>query len=481
LSNVDVVGLESNPAEWLKKIKEIGLLEKFNNFNNNTNNNFYKDAFKMDVPNNRAYIGLISIDPEIINNLLYRNNQVGAEHEEETFVDLFIYKLGSKLNKPILNLEDFTTSLIMATKASTADPDEEIDESKPKFNYLEVMIQLNDAYRDGDLDLIDSLSHLMNASKNHQKYLIDDRNIIQAHSIDSIIKSGNSIFAGVGSAHLPGDAGIIELLKKMGYQIRPVSKIASKKGEKMKTKIEEIVKKYTPVKQFAADSLFTYELHNTPICIVQEKGGSFDLATDMSNGAFYSISRQTTYAGINNVSTDQMILKIDSLLYESVPGKIISKKNFTNVNGVKALDIINKTKQGDLQHYQIFFLENELIIFKMSAKNEYINGSDAMAFFESIRFNIKNTQDNFKFSPVTKGFEITIPPTYKYICTKRKGYQGLAENLYAYDIKTNMCKGVIQYYYNDFEYLEEDTFELNQLASSTLKNFGYETNTKRAL
>lgn len=58
----------------------------------------------------------------------------------------------------------------------------------------------------------DSLAKLANTSKNYQKYLLDDRNIILAHHIDSICKT-NSLFSGIGAAHLPGENGVIELLK----------------------------------------------------------------------------------------------------------------------------------------------------------------------------------------------------------------------------------------------------------------------------
>jgi hypothetical protein len=34
----------------------------------------------------------------------------------------------------------------------------------------------------------------------------------------------------------------------------------------------------------------------------------------MSNGSYYTIARQTTYAALNNYTTDKIILKIDSLL-----------------------------------------------------------------------------------------------------------------------------------------------------------------------
>ncbi len=475
ISNVNTVGLESNPDQWLKNMKDIGLLEQLNNPNTYNNADFYKDAFKLETPNNKKYRDILSNDPDIINNLLYRNNSNKNDHEESTYIDLFIYKAGSKLNKTIVSLEDFKTSLVMATKGTTPGLNENSYENKMKIDYIKVQNQINDAYRSGDLDAIDSLSQLTYTTKNTQKYLIEDRNTILAHNIDSVCRTG-SLFAGIGAAHLPGKNGVIEMLIKMGYKVRPVSNVATKKGTKQKEKIEAIVKKWTANKQYAKDSLFSYDLYETPVNIANLKGYSFFLTADMANGSYYTISRLLTYAPINNYTIEKQILKIDSLLYESIPGKIISKKEFITPTGIKGLDIFNKTKRGDLQRYQIFFTSTELIVFKMSGKGDYVNGTEANRFFTSIKFYPKKEEIISSYSPPTKGFSIAVPNSYQYINNKKTGLQGLSEELFAFNQSSNTSIGVMHYFYHDFNYLEEDTFELNLLSKHTLKNFNYNSN-----
>lgn len=475
ISNVNTVGLESNPDQWLKNMKDIGLLEQLNNPNTYNNADFYKEAFKLETPNNKKYRDILSNDPDIINNLLYRNNSNKNDHEESTYIDLFIYKAGSKLNKTIVSLEDFKTSLVMATKGTTPGLNENSYENKMKIDYIKVQNQINDAYRSGDLDAIDSLSQLTYTTKNTQKYLIEDRNTILAHNIDSICRTG-SLFAGIGAAHLPGKNGVIEMLIKMGYKVRPVSNVATKKGTKQKEKIEAIVKKWTANKQYAKDSLFSYDLYETPVNVANLKGYSFFLTADMANGSYYTISRLLTYAPINNYTIEKQILKLDSLLYESIPGKIISKKEFITPTGIKGLDIFNKTKRGDLQRYQIFFTSTELIVFKMSGKGDYVNGTEANRFFTSIKFYPKKEEIISSYSPPTKGFSIAVPNSYQYINNKKTGLQGLSEELFAFNQSSNTSIGVMHYFYHDFNYLEEDTFELNLLSKHTLKNFNYNSN-----
>ncbi len=480
LSNVNTVGLESNPDQWLKNMKSLGLLEQLNNPNTYSNANFYKDAFNISLPDNQRYADILSNDPDIINSLLYRNNSNKNEYEESTYIDLFIYKAGSKLNKNIVSLEDFKTSLIMASKGTIRNPNEAYDESKNKIDFYKVQNDINDAYRLGNLDAIDSLTQLTYSTKNTQKYLIEDRNVILAHNIDSVSKTG-SLFAGIGAAHLPGKNGVIEMLREMGYRVRPISNIATKKGVKQKDNIESIFKKWPVSKYYSKDSLFSFETNEEPVNIANMKGYSFSLATDMANGSYYVIARQITYASMSNYTADKLLLKIDSLLYESIPGQIISKKNIVSATGLKGLDIVNRTKRGDFQRYQIYFTETEMIVFKMSGKGSYINGPEAKRFFSSISFTDNKTINNKIFSPPTKGFSVSVPPGYKYNSNKKTGEQGLSEELYAFDPKSKNTYGIMHYIYHDFNYLEEDTFELNILCNNVLKNFNYLSNSSREL
>ena len=68
---------------------------------------------------------------------------------------------------------------------------------------------------------------------------------------------------------------------------------------------------------------------------------------DMDNGAYYMLTRVKTHAGLLNQNTDEVLKKTDSLLYENIPGKIISKKTIEK-NGYKGFDITNRTRRGDL-------------------------------------------------------------------------------------------------------------------------------------
>ena len=52
--------------------------------------------------------------------------------------------------------------------------------------------------------------------------LVDERNVTMAKKVDAYLKTQDTYFIVVGSAHLVGENGILNLLKKAGYTIEPL-------------------------------------------------------------------------------------------------------------------------------------------------------------------------------------------------------------------------------------------------------------------
>ncbi|WP_316634960.1 TraB/GumN family protein [uncultured Flavobacterium sp.] len=70
-----------------------------------------------------------------------------------------------------------------------------------------------------DLYKITTAENIMNAKA--KKYMLDERNINWVKTLPDMMKK-ESLFVAVGSAHLAGDLGVINLLKKAGYTVKPV-------------------------------------------------------------------------------------------------------------------------------------------------------------------------------------------------------------------------------------------------------------------
>lgn len=474
LKSVDVVGLETNPGEWLMNMEKTGELSQLSQFRGPDyyGRDFYKSTFSVSFPEKRMLQGVLSYDPDIIDGLLYRQNKAKENFEENTYIDLFIFQTASKLNKQVISLEDFAQSEIQARLATLPDEDEDQENYKDYYSGVQ---KIEDAYRDGNLDMLDSLSRRA-SSKNTQRYLIANRNAFFVNTIDSVLKT-KTLFSGVGAAHLPGTDGVIELLRKRGYTVEAVEASVSKKSTALRDEMDLRVKPVTFQNQTVSDSVFSVSLPGKLSTIVNIENLKYYIYADMVNGSFYTVVRLKHMGPLFDITPKQMMQKMDSLIFEYVPGKLLSKKEIVTSNGVKGIEIVNRTRKGDEQHYQIYFTDLEMILFKLGGKREYATGAEAKQFFSSIRFNLK-TETPREFSPATKGFNVKVPGHYTYAKNDGASVIGLVEDLHAWSKSKNQFVGVKHAVYNDFNYLEEDTFELNQFSRNILDNYNFKVSDK---
>ena len=408
LGSVDKVGLELNPDHWqddmIKAEDEKQDLVKFTSPNYKTP--FYSTSYELEKYD-ALLSTLLKVQPSIINSLLYRNyNKYNEDYEEDTFLDLFIYQTGKKLGKKATGMEHLKAS-DMSQAEAYRDELREKKKAKDIGNTSKLQSKIEEAYRNQDLDDLDTLEKVMEQSEAYTNRFINNRNLIQANSMDTVMKSGASLFVGVGCAHLPGEKGVIEILRKKGYKLRPI-----KMNERDVKQKEEIEKMHAPVafkKYKSDDGLYEVDMPGKPY----EMGGTRYLDTkqysDMSNGSYYMVSRLRTHAALIGDDENKVLAKVDSLLYENIPGKILSKKKMVK-NGFDGFEITNKTRRGDVQRYNIFILPDEVMVFKMSGPYDYIlNGNEADNFFNSIKLKEKVASNFFMYSPPTADFTVALP------------------------------------------------------------------------
>ena len=95
-------------------------------------------------------------------------------------------------------------------------------------NDIETEIKtVNNLYKKGDLNELLSLyqndTTKYAPTQQEQFELLDNRNQEWVKTIPQLIHQ-KSCFIAVGALHLPGENGLIELLKKAGYKVKPVKK-----------------------------------------------------------------------------------------------------------------------------------------------------------------------------------------------------------------------------------------------------------------
>jgi uncharacterized protein YbaP (TraB family) len=408
IKSADVVALELDPQLWQDQ------LFRFENMQSNLK--FYSQGAPNDYINERSFQlekyddrikSALSDEPTVINGLLYRTYRTRADFEEDTYLDLYIYQTGRKLGKQATGVENYfqTERLVMeAAQDMMKDKKKKAPDTDGESVY-DLERKSQEAYRQGDLDLLDSLEKLMEPSASYMEKFLYRRNEIQAASIDSIVQH-HSLFVGVGAAHLPGKRGVIELLRKKGYTLRPVimpDRDANRRDDIDKIKVPVSFASFT-----SEDGDFSVSLPGKLYRRPESHDADSWQYADMSNGAYYMIGRVRTHSSFLGEKDETILKKVDSLLYENIPGKILSKTSITR-SGYKGFDITGRTRRGDLQRYNILVTPYEIWVFKMSGNNNYVDGPEAEQFFGSVHIRNNLPSGWTTFSPAWGGFSVSMP------------------------------------------------------------------------
>lgn len=465
LKSVDVVALELNPDTWQGEMVNMNRLKKnYAQFVSTPGDDFLTEhSFRISAYDDDLKTAMSS-EPTVVNSLLYRSYKEKEDFEEDTFLDLYIYQTGKKLGKRASGVEDYfeTEKIVMEAYADMAREKKKKTIDTDGESRYDIMEKTQDAYRRGDLDLMDSLDRMMDRSDAFMEKFLFKRNEIQAYSIDTIVKK-SSLFAGVGAAHLPGPRGVIEILRKMGYQLRPIYMTDRDAAQK-----ESVDKLKVPVvfsTQRSDDGFFSVSMPG-PMFDLSGEDGKLDRRqySDMSNGSYYLVTRIKTHAAFLGQNEKQVLIKVDSMLYENIPGKILSKKQIQK-NGYNGYDISNRTRRGDLQRYQIFVTPFEVLFFKMSGKDNYVDGAEAEQFFSSIQFT-EAGKKAVHFQSAQSGFSVTMPhQPAEYLNTVNADGMNLHE-YESIDRSTGDVFLVLKKSVHNFRFLESDKFDLALMEES---------------
>lgn len=469
IRNVDIIALEQDPELWQSAIPRITRQSvEYQRFSTRYDDDYLKEssfAYEGFKGNLRS---LLAKEPQMTNALLYRTEYGAADYEENTYLDLYIYQTGRKLGKAATGVEDFMTTERISMEAQE---DERKAQKKGRnqnrnYNQYEVVRGIQDAYRKGDLDALDSLNKYALGSEAFKEKFLYLRNQIQADAMDSIIQK-QALFVGVGAAHLPGKRGVIEMLRTKGYRLRPI--YMGDYDARQKESIDTLRVPVSFNRCWATDSLYSVD---APGPLIPLEGSEIQSNyADMANGSYYLVTRMKTMPLYNGYTESRLMRIIDSLMYEAVPGKILSKKEITR-NGFKGYDLTNRTRRGDMQRYNIFAMPSEIVVFKMGGTENYVAGPEAERFFSSIRLREQIPQSTapVNWSPAEGGFSLRFPQTPVRRYTRTGADRQPRLELEARDPATGDVYTLLRKDMYSFDFLEEDSFEAYLMTESLLSD-----------
>lgn len=452
LEQSEQVALESDPATWLENDMDNGN-SGYAEGNTFSPEGFYTYPFTFKNPSKEDLAAYLAFEDRLVNNILYRTSESDQNFEEETYLDMFIYQAGSKFHKPIIALEDLEESTALVGRASLNAIKQKPDEwLQKKMQRQDLMYLMQDAYRERNINLLDSIDRAM-YTNHYLENMLYIRNANMAKRLDSVMQTAK-VFAGIGAAHLPGEAGVISLLRQMGYTVKPLVSESTINGNRLKETFESKIRLNTYIPFGPDDDFFTISLP-TKLYPVAERVNTTYLSPDLANGSYFMVNRVPTFSFLKRESAYSLD-DLEGLLFENIPGKII-KKSRIRKDGYDGIDIKNQLKNGDYQRYQIFQTPLEILIFKMGGEGEYVKvHSDTI--FNSLKFR-KITEGKLKLSSGFRDFEVDMPSMYHFSNRFRNG----SRQIEGYDSISNSYYFLRKATLNDFNFIEEDTFELKQI------------------
>ncbi len=481
LSKVDRVALELEPELWFHEILGgdfINSAVKMNNpygYGRSDSWNQYKGQFKLETNTKIQVQSIFKESMSAMNELLFRFNDPTGNFEENTWLDMYIYQSAKKLNKETLGLETFKESMDAQMKSyESARNEEKVYEEKLSYeDRIEINRKLEESYRNGDLDALDTLNKKV-ASASFLKHILYERNDNFVRGLDTLLKQ-KSIFAAMGAAHLPGEKGVIELLRAKGYTVKPIE--MGKRNAKQKEKIDQIIVKRTSKPFTSSDGQVSFSSPYHVYPMSYDKNSSRYITMDIANGLTFIVTRVMAYNSFNNQTPEGLKATIENVLYETIPGEIISKKSIT-LNGIIGLDIMSKTRRGDINRAQLFFLEDEVIVARLGGSGQKVKLGAGDEFFSSLQ--IKKSEDkkwytymspDHSFSYTTKGRQITYS-------LNKEGK--LDKNVFVLN-QDNEKDHFITYRIPITEpgFLDEDYYELTKIEDGFRQDFNLEKSTEK--
>ena len=457
LDKSDCIALESDPTTWPEFNYEmmLGQMAAYTNYNEN----FYTNLFKLTHPEEMAIRGSVRMDNNAVNAYLYRKSSASDNFEEETYLDMFIFQAGKKNNKKIYALEDLEESRYLTTKAAYNANKKELDPWVQKLYAKEnaYLIQEN-LYRDRNLDLLDSIGAGVN-TEFFRKNMLYIRNENMVISLEKLMPT-KSVFAGVGAAHLPGEHGMINMLRQRGYTVKALTSNQTDYSKTEKTKLDSLFVTPELQKHSTPDGFLSINTYDK-LREFSYGGQKYYLDPDMTNGAYLTINRISRFTYLPNEKENISLKEIDHLLYEDIPGDIIKKEELTQP--YPGISIVNKTKKGEFQKYHIYETPLEIIIIKFAGRSDFVLKHEEK-IFNSIALKHPSNATQLFVSPEKK-FQVDFPEYY------------ISSNMHNYGKKLVEGYKNGAYYFieeavlNDLTYIEEDSFEAKYFHHALYKNY----------
>ena len=135
-------------------------------------------------------------------------------------LDSVLYNMAEEAGKTMMGLETFEEQMSVFSKVNLDDQCRSLKKIATHFvSFKREIKKTAELYIQGDLQKL--LKKAKRSIGGMRQVLLYDRNLIMADRFETFATE-QSLFAAIGAGHLGGKKGVLRLLKKKGYTIKPV-------------------------------------------------------------------------------------------------------------------------------------------------------------------------------------------------------------------------------------------------------------------
>lgn len=157
--------------------------------------------------------------PMIVSMMLIQASFPCSEVES---IEMTLIEMANEQNIPIKALETIEFQLSLFDSISMEDQLKMLESmAMNHHNAASEYRMLADAYKSGNINKINQITQKDPTFSGFDDLILNDRNEEWLKKLPAIMKKSPAFIA-VGAAHLPGDKGILEGLKELGYKVKPL-------------------------------------------------------------------------------------------------------------------------------------------------------------------------------------------------------------------------------------------------------------------
>jgi uncharacterized protein YbaP (TraB family) len=346
-----------------------------------------------------------NIEKENTIQIYRRYNYLLKKNQMSTFLDGYLFGIARSYGKQLLALETYAEQ---EAALNTLQEEEQkavllslADSGFQSGRFEEKLLQLYLA------ENIEGLFYLITGPSGRgdfEEKILTKRNYVMDRRIDSLVQKHATFFA-VGVGHLPGEEGLLGLLRKRGYRLTPVNSPRSNYYKKLLPgTAEENWKTITD-----ETGGFKIKMPGQPVPMVMN-GLEMKGYIDLSSGHFYMATGVPAKGGLqaSKIAYEKIMKRFES------KGKVGAKKyvSFRNMEGYES-----EAEMFNVGKYMVRVLSDSsstyILMVGLSATQPDKNL--ARIFFGSLQPIERKFAGEIVFRDDTAAFRITVPSNFKLV------------------------------------------------------------------